>query len=547
MTLETIHATVDPPLPPEPPIEPEPLSDATRFLSVGGYVDRDFRDQCLREVYYQNKRFVAPSYGFDLVAVLDACLRARTLDTVRDLAIVGTLGAAAYLNWISAAAVGAALVCLWVTRPAARLVRDFGARVWSGTAVDKTKSPTRGLILLLSWAAAWIVFVALASKVASAAATTFTGSRTMSGGTALLVAPVVFILPAVFGLWRQKRVEEFVRGGTPPRPRDNTRMREIAGQKDGNTVVYHNFEPFIGAGDVVTTWGFATRLVRKQPDAVIHGARPLTESQREFDEPPFSAAQIVSYVRWHLSDLTIDDIPELSIPEMTVTDRVFQSDRETLSRSLHTGPEKVAEIIQNPTGPARHYIACQVVAWGGDVVTTVHIHIAVQGRSLYLEVTTTSLAPCNERYRTVDVEGGTGPRAWSRAFLLAVRETPVTVVHAPVRLIRSLIDTTGRGSRRSAVHSRSRDHGALVSVRQLGTVDRLRNFTQRQDILKFRRLIERRVFDHIMDFLDRYDIDTAEYRAQRTSVLNVNGGVNNWGTAEYQGDVAGGDVNKEGQ
>jgi hypothetical protein len=54
MTLETIHATVDPPLPPEPPIEPEPLSDATWFLSVGGYVDRDFRDQCLREVYYQN-------------------------------------------------------------------------------------------------------------------------------------------------------------------------------------------------------------------------------------------------------------------------------------------------------------------------------------------------------------------------------------------------------------------------------------------------------------------------------------------------------------
>ncbi len=545
MTLETIDTAVEEPPLPEPPADPvPPLSDATRYLCVGAYTDTTFRNRCLREVYYQDKRFVAPSYGFSLLPVLDACVGARNIDIVRDVAIVVTLGVAAYLNWISVAAVGAALVCLWVTRPAARLIRDFGKRVVAGTAVDKTKSPARGLFLLLGFAASWIVFVALASRAVSAATTTFTGARTMSGGAALLVAPTVLALPAIFALVRQRRIDQFAQFGDHPRPRDNDRMQMIDEQGGGNTVVYHNFEPFIGAGDVVDTWGFATRLVRRQADVTIAGERPLSDKEREYTEPPFKAHHIVDYVKGQLTQLTRRGRAELRIPEMRVVDRIFQSDRERGPRSTETSADEIVKIVRNPTGPARHYIVCQVVGWGGDIVTTVHVHIAVQGRSLYLEVTTTSLAPCNERYRSVDGEDGTGPRAWMTAVGRAVTSTPRTILRAPHRLVGSLLDMTGRRGWGNIRRSRFRDHGAVVSVRQLGTRDKLRNFTQGQDILKFKRLIERRVFDHVLDFLDERKVDTTEYRARATSVLNVSGGVNNWGTAQYHGDVAGGGVNK---
>jgi hypothetical protein len=543
MTLQTAELPIhEPPAPaPDPPSAPEP-TDATRYLCAGAYLDTTFRDRCLREVYYQNKRIVAPSYGFDVGRVLDACLRSRNLTIGRDVAIVATLATAAYLNWVSAAAVGTALICLRVTGAAGRLVRDYLARVRSGTAVDTTKSPGRGLVLLLGWAIAWIVFIVLASRVVSAAATTFTGARSISGGAALLVAPIVFTLPAVFALWKQKRVEEFTKEGRPPPPRDNARMREIADQQRGNTVVYSNFEPFIGAGDVVRSWGFAQRLIRTQPDPVP-GKNPPTERDLEFEMPPFSAVEITGYVFGHLEAL-IEGIPEHSIPAMTVEGLVFLSDREYGEhRGLVTPPHRVAEIITNPTNPARYYIACQVVAWGGDVVTTVYIHLAVQGRSLYLEVTSTSLAPCNETYRMVDEEGGTGPRAWRRAATDAILTTPRTITRAPARLVGYLADATGRRGAGAAglAGSRRRDHGARISVRQLGTRDKLRNFTQRQDIVKFQRLIERRVLAHVLDYLDLKGVDTTEHRAQRASVLNVHGGVNNWGTAQYDGPVAGRD------
>jgi hypothetical protein len=243
------------------------MSSATRYLCTGAYVDTTFRDRCLREVYYQDKRFTAPSYGFDLVTVLEHCLRARNLTTWRDLSIVLTLGLATYLNWISAAAVAVALVCLRVTGAAWHLVGDFLARVRTGSAVDTTKSPRRGLLLLLGWAAAWIVFIVLVSKIVSAATSALTGTSRMSSGAALLVAPAVILLPTIFALWRQKRIEDFTLYGQPPPIRWNSRKRGIADQQTGNTVVYSNFEPFIGSGEVVSSWGFAQRLTGHDPRA----------------------------------------------------------------------------------------------------------------------------------------------------------------------------------------------------------------------------------------------------------------------------------------
>jgi hypothetical protein len=522
MTQQTID--VAPPSEPAPTSPEVTLSAATRYLCVGAYVDTIFRDRCLREVYYQDKRFTAPSYGFDLVTVLEHCLRARNLTTWRDGSIVLTLAVATYLNWVSAAAVGAALVCLRVTGAAWRLARDFLARVRTGSAVDTTKSPRRGLLLLLGWAAAWIVLIVLSTKIVSSAAVAFTGTGRMSSGAALVLTPFVLLLPTIFALWRQKRIEDFTLDGEPPPVRWNARKQTICEQQTGNTIVYSNYEPFIGSGEVVSSWGFAQRLVHKQSDGAAGGFAAPAQEEREFETPPFTANEIVGYVRRHLRELTSAGSAEMSIPDLTVEDRIVQSAREDGPRTTDTEPEEMAEIIRNPTNPARHYLACQVVSWGGDVVTTVYVHIAVQGRSLYLEVTSTTMAPCNERYRLVDVDGGTGPRAWLREAHLAVRGTPRTIVRAPGRLVRSMVDMTGHGgATRRGMSRRRKDYGARVSVRQMGTRDKLRNFTQRQDILKFRRLIESRVFAHVLDFLDEHDVDTSGVRAQRATVLNNNG------------------------
>jgi len=342
----------------------------------------------------------------------------------------------------------------------------------------------------------------------------------MRVGGALVLTAVVFALPAAFAMWRQKRIEEFTPEGHPPPVRWTTRMDEIEGQQAGNTVVYSNFEPFVGAGEVVSTTAFAQRLAPKEPEPAVPGG-PRPPRVRSFAAPPFTAKEIVDHVRKQLRTLTTGTDPRRRLPGTSVEDLVFQSSREVGPRGMHTGEAEIEAIIEEP-GAKRHYLVCRSNGWGGDLVTSVHIHLAVQADSLYLELSCTVLAPCTERYRLVDMEDGSGPHARFRALRTAVQSTPRTIMHSPVGLVRAAGDVTGNHSSQGwRLSHRSRDHGSRVSVRKIGTRNKLRNFTQRQDIDKFCRLIQGSVYSHVLDFLEDHEVDTTDVRAQRASIVNV--------------------------
>ncbi|MET0426836.1 MAG: hypothetical protein ABW046_23415 [Actinoplanes sp.] len=534
MTLQIVQppAPVDPSAAEQPRSEP-PIT-TTRYLSVGAYVDTRFRDRCLRDVYHQSRRFVAPSYGFDLVTVLWHCLRARRLTICRDALIVLALAVTAYLDWRAIAAVTTALIAMRTSPAAKSAIGEYLTREWKEARSFPVRASRRDVAVITGCAVAWLLLIVLTALVFVSGPLPIAGLPGSGAASAIPAIIAVIALPTLFTLWREMRVQSFAPTDRLPPSGDNSRLRDIAAQQSRNTIVYSDFEPFIGAGDVFATAGFPVRLVRKDPEATETDG--LTEGEREFETPPFTAEEIIGYVREHLRRLT-DGEAETRIPDLTVEDRIFLSAREGGERALVTDPERIREIIRNPTEPARYYLVCQVVSWGGELVTTVHVHIAVQGRSLYLELTTTWMAPCNERYRIVDLEGGQGPRAWLRALVDGVRETPATVLHSPGTLLRALLDLAGFHELRRRRSRRAADRGPLMSVRQLGTEDRLRNFTQRQDVLKFRRLIENRVYAHVLDFLDEHDVDTTEFRTRSASILNI-GMVNN-GEATVNGDVAG--------
>ncbi len=66
-------------------------SQARRHLCAGVYVDRSFHDLVIRQVHNNSPRQVAPSYGFDLVAVVRHAWRSWYLDPGLQVAIVGCL------------------------------------------------------------------------------------------------------------------------------------------------------------------------------------------------------------------------------------------------------------------------------------------------------------------------------------------------------------------------------------------------------------------------------------------------------------------------
>lgn len=80
-------------------------------------------------------------------------------------------------------------------------------------------------------------------------------------------------------------------------------------------------------------------------------------------------------------------------------------------------PTVLYGIMAEPREEARYHIACQVEAWGGELVTTVFVHISLQGRTLYVEFSTYALLPTPLRFHVIDEVDGTGPKPGSTGRL----------------------------------------------------------------------------------------------------------------------------------
>jgi hypothetical protein len=549
--------------PAAPPYAEDPTT-ATRHMCAGAYLDDDFRNLSLREVYHKPRRMVAPSYGFDLVPVLGHCLRARNAAVIRDAAIVVLLFGT--LCFAGTALVGALafLIYVQVLVSTVHLVRDTYLRMKTPEDAGNQNLIPRALFVLLGWVLvvastifySGLFFGSLLSSFGdggSAGAATATGVAVFGS---LALTGVFFGCQLAYALWRQGELGKLTPGRPVVPPVSSPRLDEIARQQLGNTVAYSGYRPFVGSGFRRGTWSFAQRLVRPVPGdlaKLLNGGEPKhaagtapNEGEREFAEAPFDAQEIIEHVRGELTRL----IPkqgveaEQQIPGLSVEDRVFLAGTEVSHLVPYTDPQVMAAVVRYPTTPARHYLTAQVFAWGGELITTVYVHIAVQGRSLYIELTTTVLQPCSDEYRIVDTVENLGAGAWLRAIRTGITGAPQTVWRSPVSLFRGLIElsrSTSAGPVATTGLTRGYDYGATVGVRELACrVAGMRNLVQQLDVGKYQKLIERRVIASVLDFLDDKHIDTTEYRNRAASILNVQGSVGSIGSGNtFQAAISG--------
>src|SRR3954453_21552156 len=239
---------------PAGPPYPEDPTTATRHLCAGAYLDDTFRNDSLRQVYYQPRRVVAPSYGFDVVPVLAHCLRARNGAIIRDCLILATVLVSAC---ISPTAIVMALVTmaqLQLTVGTWRLVRETIRRVRDAEPIALGALAARTFLLIAGWVLVGVVGVA--SSVALIKG--FTESLTTTGGLgdagaatvalvygSILLCLLIFCYPVAFSLWRQTAPGKMAPGLLVPQPVRNARLDEIGRQQRGNPTVYSGFKPYV--------------------------------------------------------------------------------------------------------------------------------------------------------------------------------------------------------------------------------------------------------------------------------------------------------------
>jgi hypothetical protein len=536
-------------------------SDATRYLCAGGELEEEFANQVISELFAQPRRSVAPSYGIDLVSIAKHCLKGRRRRAIRDIALL------------------VLLVPLLVLFPVLTVLAVLLAFLLQAANVQsRLEGRAAGLILAVAAivAAAWWlsgssqsnhVTHAIRASVPPQAWLLLTSGAFGRLDLFLLTLLAVLVLAVLiwFGEWlraqrlvgRQLREDTFeptaVRVTLPVWMR--RRLEEIDRLQYGEMFSFEsgNDIPFVGAGLLGRGWSLALVLHRREGEGAdgphdIEAFTPV-DLHRHVEERLLSLRKPEAGLAYGLPGLQIADhfyAPGWYRLEGDPPHIAFSEERVTRPQ--------VERLINGPAGTLRHFKCLRAEWQGREMVAITFLHLAMEGRTLYVEVTPSVLSPIRGSLKNVDNWRLPRFEDVTQELGSAVTGVLAHLFGAPRRLVRSYWHPRAERLRYRRLEWRQRtqgftvDYGARTSIRQLGSIEEpksylqlfdpekyvmsSRRYLQLLDAEKYTKTIEAQVLDAIMEFLKSHGIDTDEFRARRAGILDSRAFI-----ASVQGDI----------
>ncbi|WP_067475518.1 hypothetical protein [Actinomadura hibisca] len=540
----------------------QPLQHATRYLAAGTYIRRAFEDLVISEFLHDRHRAIVPSYGFDLEVVLRHALRARRLRLYRDLILIGV--------WV---------VC-WVLSPLAAIL--VGATLATGVVAAVLGSRIGGGMLPSIMVVAAVIVVpplvgglGVAVTMPLAELGLIDAGDALSGdiaGPAFVVSALLLILSlagVVFGhlaLVLRALSHSLAPGATGPGPAvsasEAPRLARVASAQRGNVTLYAGTNPFLGGGGVRSrAWSIvleldrpaAERLTGPRPSApvdpvVMHQrVRDAMRAMRDELPPadpgarplPFHERVVSLVIDDHIVGRGLCDHRGAAPGGAWVAHPLLDPGGPT-PYSLATGPT-IDAIKRHPQGTLRYYqrisIGAQsqpVTASDGRLVmpaeeqdfsANTFVYLAVEGRMLYGQFVTRALPPIRADFRIVDNLPSWGTTALVReAVRVGWSEAGSAALLAVPRALQAgwgwLGEQLGLGAPNPAAQPMY-DYGARISIREVAAAKGFATYLQELDVTKYTRMVQQRVNDALLDYLDREcGIDVSAYRAQAEQIMN---------------------------
>ncbi len=285
---------------------------------------------------------------------------------------------------------------------------------------------------------------------------------------------------------------------------------------DQNLVMYRDFLPFVGAGDLDGGWSFNCSLDNPGTEGCAHliAAFSVVDLYRHIEK---------SLVRLHL-------------PGLHFKHQLFVRGTEARAHAALFSLENLrpVQLVPNAWIDAcmyecdermRHYLCIQIADWGGEVITSFYLRFVLQGNGLYVDSNRYFLGPVSEAMRSVDRRVLPTVATRINMFLSALFIGPgKTAVALPVAIGTLIGMVKARSSLRKRRARLNREpnynFGAATSMRTWASTDVVQSYFQHSDVDFNRKLIERNLLDEIANFLQQHGIDSTDIRERRTTILN---------------------------
>ena len=487
---------------------------------------------------------MAPSYGYDIAPVLAHAWRAWRLEMMQH-ALVLLIFLLVLISFPLDAIIAASILAvIYFVHRLVHLAIDFSA-YFRGleSALEIERLRTRRKFITYGMVASFLVLgtatlIVLHFGHNKDGPSRWPAEGSLEGSIFLLI--IIAVVVAVTAAIRQARISRLHTAGVYPEHPWGDRLSTIDFQQRHPFTVYSRFRPFVGSGLNIRIWSFAQRLVRA--DATGEGTSDYG------DILPFTTREIIDSLRETFASLSNDENPETRLPGLIVSDHVLLEGTHAIPymEVLRSEPDSkvvvdaINYVITHSSDVARHYLACQVASWGGEVVTSIFVHVSLQGRTFYLEYSVYALMPTRREYQVIDEVGATGPASVARAAGKSILGFPEAVI-APRRLAQALGDLLAAlRARRDGTLTvrRGTNIGSQVSAREMACGDADESYFQFRDIVQHSKIVERRLVATVGEFLDGRGVDTSEFWQRATTILNqgiINAGA---GTVNFNAGVS---------
>ncbi|MFJ2739131.1 hypothetical protein ACIO3O_05640 [Streptomyces sp. NPDC087440] len=521
-----------------PPVDPA-VSEASRLLCAGTYLDGAYRDAVLDELYIHEERIPAPSYGFDATRVLAHALRARRFELawawgmlalwVLAFPLTGGLVLLLLIPFLTLAVArwirGRAPNPPWPRRLLAFLVRLYGRLVLALSLFGLVLTAASGA----QWSAdlvRWVVNALLPDVIATVPPT---GSVGGGAGRAWGVLAVFALIAAAVGLQRGQFARVMAGELSPRRFADRAAdpaeqstgvrfarlRRRIAVEQHSPLIMYRSGDPFCGAGYSFQPWALAVELKprkdRKEPPETVSNTEvlrrvwPLVAELRVPSGEPVRAAA----VRDRLRELVLDEcvfLPVTGLPRRELAPYGHPDYERHRAGSVEEGGET-----------RRHFLRIRVGGWNEEVVTTVFVRVHTQGGMLMLEVAPHVLLPVRRLFQEADrIAHQYRHNSWFGKAVWACAHTPASPGVALVSLWRGAV---GVWKLLTGGHGGAMPDGPSYSVRELAS-DGDASLFQEMDFDRYLKSIQDRVAGGVKAALRDAGWQTEEFAQQVVNVVN---------------------------
>lgn len=547
-----------------------PLQNATRYLCAAAYLDQSFAQKVLREFVEEDHRGVVPSFGFDVAPVVGHCLRARRMRIVRDAVLFATLILGMALDsWAVLV-----LVFFWLPLAAVPFIR-WSKVPWVGRIAAAWFYS--GYIVAV-WAAIFALSSVFSELDSGSGQDLYQdGFVDPDQGTStapakfLLVGALVFValvlVPLGYRLLVYRTLQSLGPGSDASSPqavsnRVQQTLNRVAAAQRGNITLYSHENPFLGSGDVTAPWARAWSIALEldRPGGTLR-----TELSKEPTPKKVNPVELHQHVHRRLVAMRDGLPPHERVGGLLVDWHVvaegdcmqgtrpvdptgmgpqFQGhpliDAHTSVPYSWTSEDTIAAIISHPQANIRCYQRVTVGTQGQairdrvglpiapaedqDIMLSTFLYLAVEGRMLYAQFVVNVMPPIRDAFLIVDAlpSYGTGMILWRTVREGGTRALGEGLL-GPFRLIRTCVQLAREGlkaSGRLPASFLSYDYGARLSVREAAAENGFRTFMQTLDADKYTNLIERRINEAVLDYLQQCDVNVTAYREQAAVVMN---------------------------